>query len=144
MMNGPWKEATQNEQTIRQIQVDGWEEAAFVIVMDIIHGHNREVSRQITLELLTQVSVVVDYYECHEAVEPFIDQWIQGHILPNDFGSPCIRWLCIAWVFKCTEIFSTMAELVVRHSENLVDAPSLPINETLGMWIFQIRREATD
>jgi hypothetical protein len=62
---------------------------AFRIVLDIIHDHNRRVPKQISLELITRISTLVDKYQMVEAVEPFSDVWIEGlrSGLPTAYGS---------------------------------------------------------
>jgi hypothetical protein len=133
MLSGPWKEGTPDDQGYRRLEVSALDETAFVTVMDIVHGHNWEVPKRVDLNLLTKIAVIVDLYGCHEAVEPFVDQWIRGNALSEHYGRQCILWLCVSWVFQRTEIFERMAELVIRHSECLVDVPSLPVNNVLGM-----------
>jgi hypothetical protein len=43
MLNGPWKEALKSVDLNNPITASEWDERVFVIVMDIIHGHNREI-----------------------------------------------------------------------------------------------------
>ena len=51
--------------------------AAFIIILDIIYGSNRRVSRQVSLEMMTNLSILVDKYQMLEAVEVFCDAWIE-------------------------------------------------------------------
>lgn len=46
---------------------------ATVIVMHIIHGQTKKVPRQITLEMLRKIALVIIHRQLHEAVEPFSD-----------------------------------------------------------------------
>lgn len=133
MLTGPWKEAIANAGGLRQVEVEGWEENAFVIIMNIIHGHNREVPKHVTIELLTKVAIIVDFYQCHEAVEPFLEIWTREITMPQVYGNQSTLWLCVSWIFKWNTSFEEMAELTLRHSSSLVNAPSLPINTVLGI-----------
>lgn len=56
---------------------------SFLILMMIIHGRTRAVPRKLSLKRLSEMAVLVDYYECYEAVELFSDMWVpmeQRHI----------------------------------------------------------------
>ncbi|KFA52552.1 hypothetical protein S40293_07634 [Stachybotrys chartarum IBT 40293] len=134
MLNGPWKEGTMNDNAPRSITASDWDEGALVIVMDIIHGHNREVPKHMTLELLSEIAVIVDYYDCHEAVEPFVGHWItmMKQYLPNRYGKNCILWIVVSWVFSQNKIFESMTELATKYGEELVKVPALPIGQILG------------
>lgn len=46
-----------------------------LILLNIIHGHTRKVPWQ--RDLHTQISILVDKYFFHEAVETFSDTWIR-------------------------------------------------------------------
>jgi len=46
---------------------------AFEILLNIIHGLTRKVPRSVTLDMLTKLAVLINYYQMHEAVELFSD-----------------------------------------------------------------------
>ncbi|KAI9774991.1 MAG: hypothetical protein M1840_000207 [Geoglossum simile] len=76
--------------------------AAFLILLDVIHGHTRRVPRKIDLDMLTQVAIIVDKYSCLEVVEVFSDMWF-GELrnsLPGALAETLLPWLCITWVFR--------------------------------------------
>lgn len=50
----------------------------FLILMMILHGRTRAVPRKISSKRLSEMAVLVDYYECYEAVEVFSDMWIDA------------------------------------------------------------------
>lgn len=52
------------------------DEALMVIVLNIIHGRNRLVPKEVGLELLTKLAVLVDKYQMVEAIEWCSDTWI--------------------------------------------------------------------
>ncbi|KAH7127968.1 hypothetical protein B0J13DRAFT_564793 [Dactylonectria estremocensis] len=130
MLNGPWMEGSQ---VPREISASGWDEKALVIVLDIIHGHHRDVPKSLDLQTLTKVAVIVDYYGCEEAMEPYARPWILDtkETLPQVYDDNCILWLCVSWVFSQSRIFEAMTELIVKHTEGPIDVPHLPIGGIL-------------
>lgn len=102
----------------------------FRIILDIIHGRNRQVPRKVDLETLTSISIVVDKYQMAEAVESLSDGWIEAlrEGLPTKYetekeapvGAPVgaqivHRWLGISWVFGKDQEFKAMSELIERN-----------------------------
>ncbi|CAJ2508725.1 Uu.00g137510.m01.CDS01 [Anthostomella pinea] len=46
------------------ICAEDWDANALSILMYVIHGRHRGVPRSASLELLTKIAVLVDYYKC--------------------------------------------------------------------------------
>ncbi|KFA45657.1 hypothetical protein S40293_11325 [Stachybotrys chartarum IBT 40293] len=132
MLNGQWAEASSSVGALRTIKEHDWDEAAFVIVLDIIHGHHREVPNSLALQLLCKISVIVDFYCCHEVVEPTVQQWLGNMtIFPKTYDQECLLWLSVSWVFSLHDVFQNMTKLVIVHSTSLQNVSSLPIGEVL-------------
>jgi hypothetical protein len=103
-LNGPWSEATSlSTDCCRHIFAEDWDPQAFLILMHIIHGRNRQVPRLVSLEFLAKIAALVDYYKCYEAVEVFAELWLQGlkshSQLPSQVGRDLVLWLFVSWVF---------------------------------------------
>ncbi|KAJ4196199.1 hypothetical protein NW759_016417 [Fusarium solani] len=119
MLKGSFAEAVTNSQGLYCITAIGWDPEALVIVLDIMHGHNRNVPRQLTLEMMAKVAAIVDYYDCLEIVEVFAGVWVDtlAESQPSTYGKDTILWLLVSWVFQRQNIFEKMAGLALRHSE---------------------------
>lgn len=79
--------------------------AAMTIILDVLHGRSRRVPREVSLDALTQVSILVDKYQMVEAVEVPSDVWIEKlrKTIPDVYSSKSTevhRWLAIPWVFR--------------------------------------------
>lgn len=75
MLTGPWSESTA-EDGMKRASAHDWDEKAFLALMNIIHGRNREVPREVTREFVAKIAAMVDYYKCHEAIDLwFLDIW---------------------------------------------------------------------
>ncbi len=117
MLDGNFKEGcdlTSNGKV--QVPLTDDDPAAFAIVLNIIHGHNRRVPREVDLELLTEISILVDKYQMVEVVEFFAESWIEGLKpgLPKDYGSEkqnVHKWIGISWVFDLSNEFKSITKL---------------------------------
>ncbi|KAF5649224.1 hypothetical protein F25303_4761 [Fusarium sp. NRRL 25303] len=143
MLEGPWKESVPFEATtssdvldqtptvpiIREISATDWNVHAFVTILNIIHGRNNEVPRSVGIKFVTDVAVIVNYYECAESVTLAAELWIARSQVIKRYGKPSIMVLCISWIFSWGVPFSSMARLVLEHGEGLehVDTQDLPI-----------------
>ncbi|KAM5346114.1 hypothetical protein ACJ41O_009119 [Fusarium nematophilum] len=128
IFEGSFSERTRNERGLYEIKAFEWSAGALLILLDIIHGHHRSVPRSVDLDVLEQIAVLVDYYQCHEIVELFAERWIAASddALPKDYGQPCMSWLFIAWVFSDAKLFNSMASMSVRLSKGPLET-SLPL-----------------
>jgi hypothetical protein len=135
-LNGPWKEATSvSADGCRNISADDWDPEAFLILMHIIHGHNRQVPRLVGLELLAKIAALVDYYECYEAVEVFAELWLLGlkshSELPSQVGRDLVLWLFISWVFADADIFTSVTSTALQKSLGPLPTWGLPIPQRI-------------
>jgi hypothetical protein len=123
---------------VREISTTGWDVHAFITVLRIIHGCNRQVPQAVSLSFFIDVAVIVDYYECADAVAIAANLWKQTFLGPTKLpigGKMSIMWLWITWVFSWPSDFTSAAYREVRNSEGLdhVDTHDLPVAMLLGM-----------
>ena len=135
-LNGPFKEATSvSADGYRHIFADDWDPEAFLILIHIIHGRNRQVPRLVSLELLAKIAALVDYYGCHEAVEVFAELWLlrlkSQSELPSQVGRDLVLWLFISWVFVDADIFKSVTSTVLQNSQGPLATWGLPIPQRI-------------
>lgn len=102
---------------------------AFVVVMNIIHGRNRNVPRAVDLEMLSKIAVVVHYLGCHEAVEVFSSIWID-HLkpsIPDTYCRDLVLWILITSVFRDAELFKSVTHTAILKSDQKIPTLGLPI-----------------
>lgn len=134
MLQGPWHEGCSNDEPTRQITTTEWDAEALLIVLDMVHGHHRAVPRSISLEMLAKIATIVDYYNCHEVTEVFVDHWILGleNNLPFSYGIECVLWLSVSWVFSRADILKKMADIAVMECRLPIETMGLPFPDTLS------------
>lgn len=105
---------------------------AFRILMDIAHHRTRQVPKNVSLEMLTQLAVLIDKYQMLETVEPYVDLWVASEevrsSLPSisyaadSWSAELHPWLCVSWVFNLPDEFKLVSGMLMRHSLFTVDA----------------------
>jgi hypothetical protein len=133
MLKGPWKESMTSSESYHTIDASEWDAEAMLILMNIIHGHARSVPRAISLEMLAKLAVLVDYYHCHEVVEPWADRWIRdiNQPLPNQYGRDLMLCLVISVVFSQESLFETMTKIASKQSKRSLQTLNLPIPQSV-------------
>jgi hypothetical protein len=94
---------------------------ALIILMYIVHGIMRKVPRSITLDTLTELACLTDYYQLHEAVEFVSDTWIASlkqKAFPKSLGPAVIPWLFISWVFRKRDEFKKITCILENESDD--------------------------
>jgi hypothetical protein len=133
MFSGNWNEAHQiRSEGGTIIIMDMWDFNATLIIMNIIHGYAPRVPREVDLDTLAKIAVIVDYYQCPAVVEVFADIWVD-HLkvdMPKTFGKAVFQWICIAWVFRKPAEFLAATRVAVVESPGppgVVQSYGLPI-----------------
>ncbi|KAE8420292.1 hypothetical protein BDV36DRAFT_293425 [Aspergillus pseudocaelatus] len=112
-----------------------WEAIPFLILMLIIHHRTRMVPREVSLNRLVEIAQLVDYYECHEAVEVFSHSWLMNlKIKPLSSKSwkpstldEAQKALFVSWVFNEAEVFQRSSRYLESRSRDIVRFDGLPI-----------------
>jgi hypothetical protein len=96
-----------------------------IILLQIIHGKTREVPRQVSLDLLRKLAVMVNDFGMLGSVEFFADTWIdhsKREGLPASYTEDVLSWLYVFFVFGRADEFKDMANLSQREcDESFVD-----------------------
>ncbi|KLJ13443.1 hypothetical protein EMPG_11633 [Blastomyces silverae] len=102
---------------------------AFLIILNIIHGYMRRVPTELDLDTYTQVAVLADKYDVHEAVEIFANFWFEKlkPDIPQTYTDDIPGWICICWVFNRPEEFKYLTRLALRQGRQNLPLADLPI-----------------
>lgn len=107
-----------------------------IVLLNIIHGRTRQVPRKVTLDLLSRLAVLINYYGMLESVELFSDTWIDNlkrEGMPETYNEKVFPWLFIFWVFEKGDDFKDMARLVQRECDDKLDSlvGTVPLPHTM-------------
>lgn len=129
-LSGDWKDTEPEPGYKWTLTANDWDGEAFLLLMRILHHKTREVPREIELETLAKIAVLVDYYGCHEAVEPWAERWMSdlGADMAEFFYSrELLLKLTISWVFSDRRRFRSLTETAIRTSRGPIPTLGLPI-----------------
>jgi hypothetical protein len=92
------------------VYADDWDPEAFLIVLQVLHLRNKQVQQHIVdLEMLAKIAVIVDYYNCEDALSLFAEIWVKelkGVPTPVIYNRDLVLWIWVAWVFDVQERFA--------------------------------------
>lgn len=127
-LTGPWKESIKKGGQ-RDLNDYDWSEKALLIVLNIIHGRNRDVPNRVSRHLMTEIAAITDYYQCHEAIELWYkDVWWDNNRNPWDpqnYGSDLIKRLFVAWVFYEKTVFRKLTRRIAIESQGPIQTRNL-------------------
>lgn len=107
-----------------------WDEQALLIFLNIIHGHHRDLSWEVGLELLAKITVIADYYQCIDAIQfmalcwyAFLKPTCSALVRPRDI----VLWLWVSWVLRLPDQFREAGSKAMRQLDQRMDSLGLPI-----------------
>lgn len=111
-----------------------FDQKAFQIVMQIIHGQTRDVPVTVDVGLLAQITAIVDDLECHNSVWFFAKKWLD-HLKQAQFlygmSEDLMRWVLISFVFEESEIFKSVTSIAIRYGIHIIPTFGLPIRSKI-------------
>ncbi|KFY42445.1 hypothetical protein V494_02402 [Pseudogymnoascus sp. VKM F-4513 (FW-928)] len=144
MLSGDWEEAKRiYEDGCRHVTLDdGFDSDAVKLLLDIIHGQTSKVPRSLDLEMLAKVSVLVDDFECYEAVGVFVDIWLE-HLpipLPAEYNRDLVLWMLVSSVFRKPKLFESTTRTAIMHSIEPIQTLGLPVRDIIVAKIDEERQ----
>ncbi|SPJ90332.1 uncharacterized protein FTOL_13213 [Fusarium torulosum] len=139
MIRGNFQESQPNDKGFLEIKATDWNTRALLILLDIIHGHHRQVPRKLDLDTVAQIGLLVDYYDCLEIVQVFFDHWY-AHLHDwwkyswlnfdksplTSFGEAESLLLFIALTFRSSVVFKNLTISAILTTSDLIET-HLPI-----------------
>jgi len=137
LTNEGWSESGRSEEDGRfHIAAEDWDAEAFLLVLRVFHSRNKQIPRTVSLETLGKIAVLVDYYDCGEAMESWTMMWITDlKSSTESLSTYCpdlIMWLWIAWVFDEADHFRRASALAIQQSTESIQTLELPIPERVA------------
>ncbi|GAQ05769.1 hypothetical protein ALT_3090 [Aspergillus lentulus] len=131
ILTGGWKESvTYLQKGSVEIDTEGWDIEALLILLRAIHGQHYHIPRKLTLEMLAKVAVLTDYYECKEAMCIWTTIWIDAleEKIPSTYSRDLFLWLWISWFFQLPTQFKEATSTAMSQSNGRIhNGLGLPI-----------------
>ncbi|EAW19911.1 uncharacterized protein NFIA_095310 [Aspergillus fischeri NRRL 181] len=129
MFHGLWKETQGLRGGPIDMEMDWQNMDAMLILMNAIHGNGPDVPREVGIEMLKEISILVDYYDCHKAIHLALDLWIRPLLaqMAKEFCDEILSWIWISWVFRLNDPFRSATRCVVAQSKGPISSLGLPI-----------------
>ncbi|KAL4802464.1 hypothetical protein BDV18DRAFT_163867 [Aspergillus unguis] len=147
MLNNGWKEGMElRENGTTEINTEGWDEEAFLLVLMIIHAKTDGVPLDRSPEQLAQIAVVVDYYDVQNMTY-FVHVWVvsiskDANGFANDRDFMLQFW--IVYVFGTDVGFTRAVQLYSLQRWGPVDFYGLPFNPLLRHDLENIRTQGIE
>ncbi|KAH0522012.1 hypothetical protein TsFJ059_005932 [Trichoderma semiorbis] len=140
------KEATPEVGYSYVINANDWDEKALLLLMNIIHGRTSKVPRYIELELLAKIAVLVDYYQCHEAVAFYSHTWLRSINIgiPRQGERDYMLRLVVCLVFSEVFNFQLLTKTIIWGATGPIDSLGLPIQQKIIDALNKSREDAIE
>ncbi|KAK1759115.1 hypothetical protein QBC47DRAFT_409896 [Echria macrotheca] len=147
MLSGGWIEGIKSAPDgLYQLTAEHWDSEALAVVMNVVHGRWNLVPREISVEMLAKLAVIVDYYDIHEPLQLILHMWMtpfSASSIPTRIGRELVLWLLIAWVFKNDVLFLQAAKVAILRSTDEIRIPmDVPIPSSVIKGINTRRDES--
>ncbi|KAM0541476.1 hypothetical protein ACHAPJ_013241 [Fusarium lateritium] len=105
MLDGPFSEGIRNKDNLFEVKAFEWNAEALVILLGIIHGHHKSLPQKVELDILIEIAMLCDYYQCEEIVDIFAERWITalGKDKPYE-EEATLTWMFIAWKLEAQRL----------------------------------------
>lgn len=127
---------------LRHVHIDGClDPDALELVLNIIHGRTSLVARELDLEYMAKVAVVVDDLDVYDTVSFCVDHWIrhlptsscgmrnEGNNIAKDMERNMILLLLVSVVFKHRDLLGVAAWNIIFSSKGSIPTQGLPLNQ---------------
>ena len=128
MLSGNWSESYGlRPGAPSDVTITNCDSSALLIVLKIIHGRMRKVPKSVSLELLSEIAVITDFYDCSESVEVFRDNYVKQWDINTLHQGTIFKWLCISWIFRSVSIFADVTRMLQLRARGPPQSLDLPI-----------------
>ena len=132
MLTGGWKESmTYLSKGSVEITAESWDIEALLILLRAIHGQQSEIPRKLSLEMLAKIAVLINYYDCKDAVSILTDLWINAleEKVPGSCSRDLILWVWVTQFFNLSSQYKISTLRAMSQCSGLITSRGLPIPE---------------
>jgi hypothetical protein len=131
-----WGEGHKKTDGRYYITADDWEEEVFLLLMNMLHLRCLEIPRTLSLELMAKIGILVDYYDCVDAVKFFTTTWmgpIRDECVPRAYCRELVLNIWVSYVFGDEDLFLVATQTAITYcDESTLRTLDLPISSTVS------------
>ncbi|GLA19442.1 hypothetical protein AnigIFM62618_007551 [Aspergillus niger] len=134
ILTGGWKESVAYlSKGFVEITAESWDIEALLILLRAIHGQQSQIPRKLSLEMLAKIAVLINYYDCKDAVSILTDLWINGleEKIPLTYSRDLMLWVWVSQFFKLSSKFKTSTSNAMTYCDGLITSCGLPTTEKI-------------
>ncbi|KAL7921916.1 hypothetical protein ACQKWADRAFT_293877 [Trichoderma austrokoningii] len=134
LMANNWKEANSSRDFAYSVTAEDWDEAALLMVMNIIHSRPEEIPQKIGPEMVAKVAVIVDYYQCSSAFGFYAKTWMKNFdkdTSSDTYGRALLLKLFISCVFSNEIDFWKSTRIIIQESRGPIHTLGLPFPQDI-------------
>lgn len=126
---GAWKELEVQPDGFRHKNVDGFDPDALHSVLDVVHFRNSKMPTRPSIELLAKMAVIVDSFQCREAMTFAGQLWDAEEIdIPEESDRrSLLLCLLVSSVLSTTRLLKEITPIILAQSARPLDTCGLPI-----------------
>jgi hypothetical protein len=98
---------------------------AFMIVLSALYEKDVQMPSKIEYQTLQNVAVLVDKYQWHVPITPYVISWFDGlqstPAFPKSFDGELLTWLWIAWLFGIRDHFKSLSRIAQQQACKSID-----------------------
>ncbi|KAK5204189.1 hypothetical protein LTR41_010161 [Exophiala xenobiotica] len=119
MFNGNFREAVElHKQEVSKVPLPDDNPDAMVVLLNIVHGLNKQVPRKIGETLFLDIVTLIDKYEVHEAAYLFTDIWFEDLKWTEKTPPNLFDWIYICWVLTKASEFTNLTGTAILESQS--------------------------
>ncbi|KAJ5124567.1 uncharacterized protein N7515_008392 [Penicillium bovifimosum] len=135
MLRDCWAEGSAlSEKGYTEIPVKECKPDILLIVLNIIHGRSQQVPKKLSLQQLTNIAVITDFFQCNEAIVMAAKTWKaaiekRSPLFPSSV-SPAIKiksWILISSVFGFHDTHKLVTKIAMQEGTGPLMTDALPI-----------------
>ncbi|KIL86231.1 hypothetical protein FAVG1_10628 [Fusarium avenaceum] len=133
-----FKEATKQDDGFHHWKFDEtFDDKAFDLVLNIIHGKTRNVQQRLDPDMLVAVASVVDDLQCHDALNFYGRGWISSlpglfsTTIPSEMNKTLVQYVFSSFVFEHEKLFEDSTKAAIRFNNGAVPTFDLPIRANI-------------
>jgi hypothetical protein len=112
-----------------ELEIPDTDPETLLILLNIIHARTTRVPLLVTVNQLTELAIMTDYFQCHDAVGVYSNMWKESlkTQIPTKYSPAILKWILISWVFGYPDVFTSVTQTAQLQTTSSIWAMDLPI-----------------